>query len=685
MWRGLAIAVFLAATVPAASARATPPLPVPRPAEAAAPASPTIAAYIELRKLAETGAWHDLSRRADAAATAGEPVIAKLATWLRLTDPRGPASFAELDAFMTVNAHWPWQYDLRRRAERSMPTALTPAQVRGWFADRRPLTGHGWVRLLDAHAATETSAKIQDLARQAWHRAAFTRPDLRRFHQRYRRFLRPADHRQRMDHFLWRGNRTQALRAANYLPRGDRRLADARLKLRRRAGGVDAAIARVPVDLRTDLGLRYERVRWRRRGGKIDDAYEMLAAVPPSDSRGRRWWREKHIVIRDFLNRGKTADAYALAAAHQGQHPTDRAEATWLAGWIALNKRGRADRALVHFETLYNQVTTPISKARAAYWAGHAARRLTADGATWFARAAAHPTTFYGQLAARHGALRTLPLAAATATSNPATRPWRHELATVTRLLAAAGDDELSAIFFRHLARPVSDRAGATRMAALAHHLGRPDLAVFMARKAARRSHHLLNLGYPTALPGLTAATVVAGLEPALVLAIIRQESAFDRGAVSRAGARGLMQLMPATARRVAARAGLPYARARLTEDAAYNLRLGQLYLKDLLAQFGGHYALAIAAYNAGPHRVRRWLRRFGSTPVTEDALVDWIEKIPFGETRNYVQRVLEATVVYRHKLAGETRLAVRAAPKWPRWCVTSCRGVPVSTAAHDP
>lgn len=222
-------------------------------------------------------------------------------------------------------------------------------------------------------------------------------------------------------------------------------------------------------------------------------------------------------------------------------------------------------------------------------------------------------------------------------------------------------------------------------MAALAHHLGRPDLAVFMARKAARRSHHLLNLGYPTALPGLTAATVVAGLEPALVLAIIRQESAFDRGAVSRAGARGLMQLMPATARRVAARAGLPYARARLTEDAAYNLRLGQLYLKDLLAQFGGHYALAIAAYNAGPHRVRRWLRRFGSTPVTEDALVDWIEKIPFGETRNYVQRVLEATVVYRHKLAGETRLAVRAAPKWPRWCVTSCRGVPVSTAAHDP
>ncbi|MEC8006849.1 MAG: hypothetical protein VX183_06605, partial [Pseudomonadota bacterium] len=132
----MAIAVFLAATVPAASARATPPLPLPRPAEAAAPASPTIAAYIELRKLAETGAWRDLSRRADAAATAGEPVIAKLATWLRLTDPRGPASFAELDAFMTVNAHWPWQYDLRRRAERSMPTALTPAQVRGWFADR---------------------------------------------------------------------------------------------------------------------------------------------------------------------------------------------------------------------------------------------------------------------------------------------------------------------------------------------------------------------------------------------------------------------------------------------------------------------------------------------------------------------------------------------------------------------
>ena len=685
MWRGLAIAVILAVSVPAAAARPPPPLPLPRPAVAAAPAAPEVAAYIEMRALAKAGAWRALTQRGAAAAAADRPVVAKLATWLRLTDPRSPASFAELASFLTVNAHWPWQHDLRRRAERAMPATLAPAKVRAWFTARPPLTGRGWLRLLAAQAANGTPEKIRDLARQAWHRTAFTRTDLRRFHQRYRRFLRPTDHRRRMDHFLWRGNRTQALRAAHYLPRGDRRLADARLKLRRRAGGVDAAIARVPAALRDDLGLRYERIRWRRRGGKIDDAHALLAEVPPIDSRGRLWWREKHVVIRDFLARGKTVDAYALAAGHQGQHPTDRAEATWLAGWIALNKGGQPDQALAHFKTLYNQVSTPISKARAAYWAGQAARRAGGDGAAWFTRAAAHPTTFYGQLAARHGALRILPLPFAGPKPDPATRVWRHELVAVTRLLAAAGDHRVSAVFFRHLARPVIDRTGAARLAALGHDLGRPDLAVYMARKAARRSHHLLDLGYPMAPPGLAAPVVVAGLDPALVLAIIRQESAFDEGAVSRAGARGLMQLMPATARQVAARAGLPYARARLTQDPAFNLRLGQLYLKDLLDQFGGHYPLAIAAYNAGPHRVRRWLRSFASTPLTESALVDWIEKIPFGETRNYVQRVLEATVVYRHKLAGDTRLPVRAAPKWPRWCVTSCRGAPLSTAEHTP
>ncbi|MFM8992254.1 MAG: lytic transglycosylase domain-containing protein [Alphaproteobacteria bacterium] len=439
----------------------------------------------------------------------------------------------------------------------------------------------------------------------------------------------------------------------------DRRLlAQARMALARNGADAASAEASVPAGLAGDAGLLYERARFARRAGQDDRAGAIFRAAPADLRRPEIWWQERDILARRMLRDGRAAEALALVAAHglRPEHGQDYTDALFLEGWIALRRAGDPARARVAFQKLHDAGRTPVTKARGAYWTGRAleAAGSSAEARAWHARAAAHHTVFYGPLALLRLPEAERPAIADTPapTREERTRIDGSELARAAALLAEIGEHERSKHFVRRLS-DISTTPGEHRAAAqFALALGRPDLAVSIAKRSAQRAGVLLgDEGWP-----VIRMPAGGGAERALVLATIRQESAFEADAVSPAGARGLMQLMPQTARGVAERLGKGngHTLARLTTDPDYNITLGQTYLSGLLSSFDGATVIALAAYNAGPGRAAQWIRENGDPRSNAIDPVDWIEMISFEETRNYVQRVMENLNVYRRKLGDE-------------------------------
>jgi soluble lytic murein transglycosylase len=340
-------------------------------------------------------------------------------------------------------------------------------------------------------------------------------------------------------------------------------------------------------------------------------------------------------------------------AAHPGA-PRHRTQAEFLAGWLALRFLDRPEDASRHFRALYENVSTPISLSRGAYWAGRAAEALRRpeEAAQWYGLAAQHVTTFYGQLAAERlspGGLLVMPAEPEPDAETAAAFAGR-ELVRIARMLnriSPEGDRE--GPFVRRLGLDAATAEEHVLTSRLALDLARPDLAVWAGKQGVQNAV-IAAAGYP-----VIDMPRSGNPDPALVHALIRQESTFDRRAVSPAGARGLMQLMPGTAQEVARKLGITHSNVRLTDDPEYNVTLGSWYIQNLLERFNGSYVLAIAAYNAGPARVQGWLRQFGDPRAEGIDPVDWIELIPIYETRNYVQRVLEGMYVYRARLNGGT------------------------------
>lgn len=366
-----------------------------------------------------------------------------------------------------------------------------------------------------------------------------------------------------------------------------------------------------------------------------------------------RWGERRRSLVRRAQREGRYQQAYAMAASHFLTTGRSYADCEWLAGWIALRYLNDPSRAVGHFLRFQADVATPISLGRGAYWLGRAYEAMgdTTTAAAWYTEGARHQTAFYGQLAAAK-----LSLPGDTAIASAGLPDWRtapvleSDDVQAALLVYYAGETELANQFFVHLAKTLPGEAAVGAVANLALHLGEHAYAVRMAKAAARRGM-LLHAAYYPVHP---LAGFERGVEPAFALSIARQETELDPNAVSPAGARGLMQLMPGTAQKVAGQLGLEYDRARLTSDWQYNATLGQTYLADQILRFGGSYALAAAAYNAGPGRVDQWIEAYGDPRLSSTDLIDWLETIPFEETRNYVQRVMEGLYVYRARLAGQ-------------------------------
>jgi len=587
------------------------------------------------------------------------PLTAKIIRWLHLSQPRPQASFDELVTFISVNSLWPKLKSLRRNAEHAISKATPPEKILAWFKAQPPQSGEGKLKLAEVLLAKGDLVIGLKLLREAWITGKFPSRQERNILRRHRKLLNEQDHAARLDRLLWDQQRRGAHRMMRRVSNDQRALAQARLALMEFAGGVDGAIRRVPDALKSDPGLIYERVRWRRRKNFPESAVELL--LPPAKvltsvgPRPHKWWLERRILLRKMLAKGRVSDAYILARDH-GQ--TDRRLASQgenMAGWIALTHLDDANLARPHFERFLDLVRFPVSIARGNYWLGRTWEALgdIPRARSKYLIAAGHRLTYYGRLAnLRLGRKKALPLPAKIEPTEAEQRIFEsREMVKVVRLLGLLKQRDHIRPFLTHLSNSAVTPVEHIMIARLAVDVGREDRAVATAKYAAQTGINLTSLNFP-----IIQVTGNIGLERALQLAVIRQESQFDPKAVSHAGARGLMQLMPATARFVAHKERLRYSRRKLTSDPNYNTRLGSAYLASLIKQYKGSYIMAVAAYNAGTPRVRKWVKTNGDPRQANVDPINWVELISFSETRNYVQRVLEGLQVYRHRLAGPER-----------------------------
>ncbi len=596
------------------------------------------------------------SRAFDLAATAGDKLPLKLLHFLDYTRPGSGAKFEDLAAFIEQNPDWPQQAVLRQRAEEAI-SGVPDATLRDWFKKYKPTLPFAQLRDADIMAAGGDAAGAQARIREIWIGGDFGPIDERTVLARYGDSLRIEDHEKRLDRLLWDGQADAADRMLARVPPDIKALGIARLKLAAQAKNAESFVANVPPQLRNNPGLLFERMHWRRRNDMDDGALEILRHAPQDLVRPAAWWPDRQILARRELNIGNISQAYHLVAENGLSDGAPVAEAEFLAGWIALRFLREPDRGYRHFVRLYDTATMPLSLSRGAYWAGRAAAAMqeTELAIGWYEKAAQYTTTYYGQLATSQLGLpwRPKPEHELKATVEELAAFNKRELVRAVRILALVNEPDRMKPFLNRLSELSKTPTEHAMIADLADDLVRLEMGVAAAKRASYQGITLLRAGYPI----ISLPEVSGGTEHPLLLAITRQESAFEVGVVSRAGARGLMQLMPTTANQVAKSLQLPFSPDRLTTDGLFNVTLGQAYLDGLLSRFNGSYVLAIAAYNAGPARVRQWLQDYGDPRQTDIDVVDWIEQIPFNETRNYVQRVLEGLQVYRLRI-GNRELA---------------------------
>jgi soluble lytic murein transglycosylase len=612
------------------------------------------------------------------------PAAQSLLDWMYLQRPDNSASFSAYAEFLRAHPDWPRRQILSEQAEKRLNGTERSALVIEHFNANAPQS----VKALDAYVRALRQEDQDDAAKRAvkafWRTVPMNQSEQTEVMTRYRQELDLFDHHMRVDRIISGGFGAADMAArralANAIPGGEVHKQGNAVRLQIveaiRTGTrgnisssqrqrIDQLVDNLPETAQRDTGFVYDYARWLEFSDQPEKAGRVLAAHPTHPHGDMSYaWKVRDMVARDLIERGDGEAAYKVASQH-GLTTKDEQiyrEAEWLSGWIALRFLGDARKAWDHFDAMYKGSTAIISRARGAYWLGRAAQALGQGeiAGQWYEQATRiGGSTFYGQMAAldRYGEAKI---------DAPSVRdPDGDERATfnnkllieAVRIAHQAGESDLTKSLLLAQANNVKSQAEATLTLKLAKQLGGDSVATFAAKRVGAQGYAVGREGYPT-LRGVPAKP-----EAALIHAIIRQESTFDSQARSPVGALGLMQLMPETAKQQARRMGVRHSTAMLQSNPTHNIKLGSAFLQGLLDNFGGSYILAPAAYNAGPGRAREWVERFGSptnsrlrsldlTPERNEPAVwktiDWIEAIPFNETRNYVMRVNEAVSVYR-------------------------------------
>jgi soluble lytic murein transglycosylase len=585
-----------------------------------------------------------------------DPVDAKIIKWLVAVYKSNNIPSSKLDEISRDLADWPGQTILRTRFEQAVEREKPGAEaVIRAFGGREPVSFDGTLLLARSYIATGQKAAAAAILRPQWRTEPLDDAFEAAIRKEFSGVLSKADHKARMDRMLYEEQSTRALRAAAALDANQQALAKAVIAVIKRDPKAGAALDGVPKALRKDPLYLYSRIQQLRRAEKIEAAAELMLSAPREADvlvDPDAWWVERRVLTRELMEKRDYRNAYRVAAAHAAESSSLRAEAEFHAGWLALEFLNDPNLAARHFAVIQTISKMPLSQSRAEYWLGRAAEAAgnRGEATRQYQLAAAYPTTFYGQLSLARLGAKSLPISAPPKPDAAAKKRFASlELVQVMQRLTEIKHDDRNTIFLRHLAETLTDPTQLALLTSMAK--DDHNLALQLGKTAASRGIPVDTLAFPTSAIPKSAKT--GSVDRAVVYAIARQESAFHPGAVSKAGARGLLQLMPATAKQMAKSAGVSYSQAKLTTDPAYNATLGAEFLGHLIDRYNGSYVMTFAAYNAGPSRVTEWVGIYGDPRDPKVDVVNWIESIPFTETRNYVQRIMENVQVYRARLGS--------------------------------
>ena len=605
---------------------------------------------------ADRRSWDEVKRLEN---QLSETTAKSILAWRRATDDSA-VSFKELSKIVQYQSDWPRMTLIRSKAEKLLldEEPLSARDTVVWFGGEAPVSGEGRAALARAHYKLGNTQSGDEWLKLAWRESKLTRTRQRSIMSSYKSRLTQDDHAARADYLIWlgRSHYSSAEALLPFMKVEARKLITARIRVGANRSGMDASLKALSDTQAKDTGVLYERGYWRRKRKSKDYAlpvYQEISAPATTEPGRNRLWYEKKLLAYWLMEDKKYREAYNITLHHGFERGAKFAEAEFLAGWISLTYMNDPKRALTHFTRLYEGVSLPVSKSRAAYWQGRAAEANRDPAASaHYSNAAKFVNAYYGQLASAHingdFAQLTLPPEA-----DPDALAAKFEGREVVRALRLIGEVKNSRVFRQfsfHLDDEQSTPEELTLLAKLAKDYAFNSASVRAAKQGGRLGVVLTQTSYPVVD---TITNLGREFDIPFVLAIARQESEFNATAVSHAKAYGLMQMIDATARYTARKHKLKYSKTWLTIDQDYAAKLGAYHLHDLLDKYDGSYIMAAAAYNAGASRVNRWNKTYGDPRKGEIDPIDWVESIPYSETRNYVQRVLENISVYRARLAN--------------------------------
>ncbi|WP_026362887.1 lytic transglycosylase domain-containing protein [Methylopila sp. M107] len=590
-----------------------------------------------------------------------------LIDWLAIRLASRQCGFSRIDAFYRAHPDWPMASMVRRRAEEALWLEnVQPSTVRSFFAAHgKPERGEGKLALARALFATGDKAQGAAVARDAWRHeelgGALEAQALSAFGANFS----AADHRARAEARFLDDEVDAGMRAAGRAGGSYLAVAKARAAVIRKLPSASGLIAAVPGSAQSDPGYLFTVAKFSRRADRPKEAAAALSRAPRGGAalvNPDAWSVERRVVARDLLDKGDARGAYNVLARDEPTSDEDKIDSDMLAGFIALRALGDAKTAYKHFAAVHREATIPGTTSRALYWQGRALEAMGEQGAarSAYEKAARYVTSYYGQISRARLGLQDLPIRSLPSPTATDRATFNSRLAVrAIDLLYRAGEKELAMPLAGALAEDLKSPGEVTLLGALTQKYKDPRATLVVGKAGLKNGFATDALAYPTTgIPNFQ--TVGLSIEKPVVHAIARQESAFDSKAVSHANARGLLQMLPATAAKTAKNAGVSFDARRLTTDAAFNAQLGAAHLGELSKRFDGSYVMVFAAYNAGTSRVVEWVQRYGDPRRPDVDPVDWVERIPFAETRHYVQRVMENTQVYRTRLNGRTLLLIQ-------------------------
>ncbi len=617
---------------------------------------------VQAAKLALKG---DFVAAGEMAQRSGDIAAIKLVELIYLRDHPNDAGYQRILAFLDIAPKWPLSESLLKRAERSLyVNTESPDLILAHFAKRKPVTKEGSLALARALLATGDADGARRQVQKVWADPDMTAELEKQVASEFGKLLTADDSKRRMWRLIYAQETNAAIRVAKRLPSEYQRAAAVAQKLIRREAGAEKLYAGLPSAMRESLGMRYALARYYRTGENYAKARNVLLSVPASSEKmgdAEAWWIERRIVARRSLGVDDPAAArkaaYQIARAHGFAEGDEAVEGEFLAGWIALRYLKDPETGLGHFRRLAEIAPSRTEKARAGYWMGRAYEAMGQKGEAKAAykQASVYSTIYYGQLAREKIGLGKVPEEIESGEASAAARSKvdKDEVVRAFKIMAEAGTKNDLYMFLWSFANRFDTTDEMNAVAAIAWDEGGATMAVRLAKAAAQNNVDIDSWGYPVrALPDWKQ--IGKPIEKPLVFALARQESEFNPNAGSKVGAQGLMQIMPGTAKLIAKQHGIKYNPSQLM-NPELNVKLGAAHLGDLVADHGGSYVLTLVSYNAGPRRSREWIAEYGDFRAGQADPIDWVESIPFQETRQYVQKVMQNLHVYRSRLAPKT------------------------------